>query len=88
MKHRHFILILALALPVLVHGKRIGTGPLHAEQRVSVNNESIEAYHARMQWWNEARFGLFIHWGLYAVGGGEWQGVDHGKEHGKASAEW
>ncbi len=22
---------------------------------------------ARMQWWTEARFGMFIHWGLYAL---------------------
>jgi hypothetical protein len=29
---------------------------------------------ARMQWWREARFGLFIHWGLYAVPAGEWGG--------------
>jgi alpha-L-fucosidase len=28
----------------------------------------------RMQWWNEARFGMFIHWGLYAVPAGEWKG--------------
>jgi alpha-L-fucosidase len=53
-----------------------------------VNDESEEAYHARMQWWDEARFGLFIHWGLYAVGGGEWNGVDYGKEQGGPSAEW
>ena len=29
---------------------------------------------ARMAWWREARFGLFIHWGLYAVPAGEWKG--------------
>lgn len=29
---------------------------------------------ARMQWWREARFGMFIHWGLYAVPAGEWNG--------------
>ncbi|MEI8042939.1 MAG: alpha-L-fucosidase, partial [Verrucomicrobiota bacterium] len=28
----------------------------------------------RMTWFNEARFGMFIHWGLYAVPAGEWQG--------------
>jgi alpha-L-fucosidase len=28
----------------------------------------------RMAWWREARFGLFIHWGLYAIPGGEWKG--------------
>ena len=22
---------------------------------------------ARMEWWREARFGMFIHWGLYAL---------------------
>ena len=27
----------------------------------------------RMQWWNEARFGMFVHWGTYAVlGRHEW----------------
>ena len=27
----------------------------------------------RMQWWHEARFGMFVHWGLYSVlGRHEW----------------
>jgi alpha-L-fucosidase len=34
----------------------------------------------RMAWWREAKFGLFIHWGLYAVPAGEWNGV---KTHGE-----
>jgi alpha-L-fucosidase len=29
---------------------------------------------AKMAWWREARFGLFIHWGLYAEPAGYWQG--------------
>jgi len=29
---------------------------------------------ARMAWWREARFGMFIHWGLYAVLAGEYKG--------------
>ncbi len=28
----------------------------------------------RMAWWREARFGMFIHWGLYAVPAGTWNG--------------
>jgi alpha-L-fucosidase len=28
----------------------------------------------RMTWWREARFGLFIHWGLYAIPAGAWDG--------------
>ncbi|MHB0955338.1 MAG: alpha-L-fucosidase [Pirellulaceae bacterium] len=27
---------------------------------------------ARMQWWRDARFGMFIHWGLYAIPAGTW----------------
>lgn len=30
----------------------------------------------RMQWWREARFGMFIHWGLYSVLAGEWEGEE------------
>ncbi|MGV8095842.1 MAG: alpha-L-fucosidase [Mangrovibacterium sp.] len=28
----------------------------------------------RMDWWRDARFGLFIHWGLYSIPAGEWNG--------------
>ncbi|MBI5707832.1 MAG: alpha-L-fucosidase [Armatimonadetes bacterium] len=35
----------------------------------------------RMDWWREARFGMFIHWGLYSVLAGEWNGS-------KGHAEW
>jgi alpha-L-fucosidase len=28
----------------------------------------------RLQWWRDARFGMFIHWGLYALPAGEWKG--------------
>jgi alpha-L-fucosidase len=43
---------------------------------------------SHMEWWREARYGMFIHWGLYSVAGGEWKGKDYGKEQGGASAEW
>src|SRR5260370_2432712 len=35
----------------------------------------------RMQWWREARFGMFIHWGLYAQDGCFWKGQDGKTEH-------
>lgn len=28
----------------------------------------------KMEWWTDARFGMFIHWGLYAEPAGEWKG--------------
>ena len=43
---------------------------------------------SHMEWWRDARYGMFIHWGLYSVAGGEWEGKDYGKEQGGASAEW
>ena len=30
----------------------------------------------RMAWWREGRFGMFIHWGLYAVPAGVWDGKE------------
>jgi alpha-L-fucosidase len=42
--------------------------------------ETAEQYAARMRWWKEARFGLFIHWGLYSIPAGEWNGeTDYGE---------
>jgi alpha-L-fucosidase len=28
----------------------------------------------RLTWWRDGRFGMFIHWGLYAIPAGEWKG--------------
>src|SRR5579872_326250 len=28
----------------------------------------------KMQWFRQAKFGLFIHWGLYCIPAGEWKG--------------
>ncbi|MCJ7563545.1 MAG: alpha-L-fucosidase, partial [Candidatus Aminicenantes bacterium] len=35
--------------------------PAMAGQETEVQKE------ARMKWWTEARFGMFIHWGTYAL---------------------
>src|SRR4029077_14745866 len=42
--------------------------------------ESAAQQQARLQWFREARFGLFIHWGVYAVPAGVWQGKSVGAE--------
>ena len=36
--------------------------------------ESRKNYDARMAWYNEAKFGCFIHWGVYSVPAGIWKG--------------
>jgi alpha-L-fucosidase len=38
-----------------------------AQQRPAWANETKEQKEKRMKWWTDARFGMFIHWGLYAV---------------------
>lgn len=30
----------------------------------------------RLEWFREARYGMFIHWGLYALPAGTWNGID------------
>lgn len=42
--------------------------------RTQVANQARRDKDARMKWWREARFGMFIHWGLYAIPAGEWKG--------------
>jgi alpha-L-fucosidase len=40
-----------------------------------------------MEWWREARFGLFIHWGLYAIPAGEWNGETNHAEWIRTTAQ-
>ena len=43
---------------------------------VPTATETQKQRDARMAWWREARFGLFMHWGLSAVPAGEWKGLE------------
>ena len=36
--------------------------------------QATDADRERLSWWREARFGLFIHWGLYSIPAGVWRG--------------
>jgi alpha-L-fucosidase len=38
------------------------------------NAQSSTTRGQRMEWWREARFGMFIHWGVYAVPAGVYEG--------------
>ncbi len=40
--------------------------------------ETREQRDARMKWWREARFGMFIHWGVYSVPAGVYNGTNIG----------
>jgi alpha-L-fucosidase len=47
---------------------------------VMVRDETPSQHDARLKWFREARFGLFIHWGVYAVPAGTWNGKRTGAE--------
>lgn len=40
------------------------------------NNETPQQHDARMAWWREAKFGMFIHWGIYSVAAGRHEGKE------------
>ena len=47
--------------------------------------ESLDHRDQRMEWWREARFGMFVHWGLYSGLAGTWNGKAVGETGGM---EW
>jgi alpha-L-fucosidase len=64
-------------------GPVISTFRAYNSGEQSFMTESKAQKDARMSWWRDARFGMFIHWGLYSIPAGTW----NGKEYGGAS-EW
>ena len=64
-------LVLAVVLATSAFSAR-GESPADADD-VTV----LQRMHdARMPWWREAKFGMFIHFGLYAIPAGVWKGHD------------
>lgn len=64
--------LLASGLALSADKERSTAGdPYAAETRADRNK--------RMAWWREAKFGMFIHWGVYAVPAGEHNGVRDGE---------
>lgn len=39
--------------------------------------QAATADDARMEWFDDARFGMFVHWGLYAIPAGVWEGKNY-----------
>jgi len=73
MRKKQVLLVFTLLMCVcLLYGcARITTRPAAADLEMTVKELTKDE---RMQWWRDARFGMFIHWGLYAVPAGEWKG--------------
>jgi alpha-L-fucosidase len=75
------LLTLALGMSVAAN---FGTAE-ELEQPAFVE-ESLEAYNERMQWFVDAQYGMFIHFGLYSQLGGEFKG--QGTKKNQKYSEW
>ncbi len=51
--------------------------------KYAAQKETKEQKDKRMEWWRVARFGMFIHWGLYSIPAGEWNGRNYA-----GASEW
>jgi len=70
---------LAIAFACLVAGKLAAqtNEPPRAPSRESLVATPAER-DARLGWWRDARFGMFIHWGVYSSLSGTWNGKAYG----------
>ena len=68
------VLMLLISISVIKPASAAEPKPRPSIPEARKSAETAFSPAARMAWWREARFGLFIHWGLYAVPAGAWQG--------------
>jgi alpha-L-fucosidase len=50
--------------------------PAHSASSDPSVSPSANPADNRMDWWRNARFGMFIHWGLYSPAAGKWDGKE------------
>jgi alpha-L-fucosidase len=79
-KHLYLLLLVFLVATPLSGGPRKRTT---SEKTPTLRAETKTERDKRMKWWRQARFGMFIHWGLYAVPAGEYKG-----KRSNHTAEW
>ena len=58
-------MVLILALTMVAVRPAVAQGP--------ARTETAAEHDARMAWWRDSRFGMFIHWGLYSELAGNWK---------------
>lgn len=73
-RHIRFFAALALAFATAACGSASGPAATAQPAATPAAPDNAASADVRMQWWRDARYGMFIHWGPYAVAGGEWKG--------------
>ncbi|MDR8392717.1 alpha-L-fucosidase [Aliifodinibius sp. S!AR15-10] len=76
MKYSIFVTLLVLTSLMAVQCTEQNSGQENEMEltQEEILNESEEAFDQRMEWWRDATFGMFIHWGPYAVPAGVYNG--------------
>jgi alpha-L-fucosidase len=75
-----FLLLVILGCPLRAVGPAAATPPASQASidqdhpLSSVSGETKEQRDARMAWWRDAKFGMFIHWGVFSVPAGWYHG--------------
>ncbi len=75
-----FFVVLIGAISCKGHDKK---NQVEVKKVVDYLKESKIDFNQRMEWWRDARFGMFIHWGVYSVPAGV-----HKSEEIKGIGEW
>lgn len=73
-----FAAVIAMNASAFAQEPEKETPPIPAAQESKVERDQ------RMRWWREARFGMFIHWGVYS----QLAGAYNGHEPKRGGAEW
>jgi alpha-L-fucosidase len=71
---RHAPLRLAASAALLVSLAALDSSTRAQAQAPAAAPAADPARTERLKWFREAKYGLFIHWGLYAVPAGQWKG--------------
>src|SRR5262245_26335794 len=53
---------------------RLAEAPAARRRQPSAPRAVDPVKEKRLEWFREAKYGLFIHWGLYAIPAGQWNG--------------
>ncbi|TWU36477.1 Alpha-L-fucosidase [Novipirellula aureliae] len=82
MKRVHWMVAVMLMMPLMLHSNQISLAdePRLADEPTQADGPTQDE---RMDWWRDARFGMFVHWGLYAIPAGEHKG-----NRVRGNAEW
>lgn len=81
---RWLIIPLLLLSTFLAGCKDAPTDSDSASEATALATDNEAARQQRIGWWRDGRFGLFIHWGLYAIPAGTW----NDKVYNRGYSEW